>query len=205
MLRSFHLLNIIILTALLLSPVGKAFAHQPQEMTLKYFPDANRLKVEVHHRVKDKYEHYISRIAVQINNDVPIQYYLRGQDSTGLVLKEIKMNVASGKTIHVRAYCNTQGYLESVLHINEKNYYEQGAHYRSGYERPSYRGLERTLFDYHYDRFHDHSDYPHHLKQPKKDTQPEVMQDPVDSPQRRHMELERQIRRRFHRNLEGEL
>lgn len=198
--------RVAILSVLLAGVPLNVFAHQPSDLDLKYFPDAKRLTVEVHHHVEDSFKHYIERIEVRRNNGVPIKYYLRGQDTSSLVLKEIKFTAQLGDVIWVRAICNQGGDLEGTIRLESQSYYEEGANFRSRYERPDYRGLERTLEDFRYHRFRDHVLYGDDIiiivpgDAPKTPTEP---YNPVDTPQRRQLQKEEEIRRDFHKNLEG--
>jgi len=200
-----NITRMAILSILLTGFSPNVFAHPPSEMDLKYFPDSKRLYVEIHHRVEQSFEHYIERIEVQRNNDVPTKYYLRGQETSGLVLKEIKMPAAMGDTLAVRVVCNRSGDLQGVIHLNSQSYYEEGAYFRSRYERPDYRGLERTLDDFRYHRFRDHLLYNDLIIiQPRAEPlTPSEPYNPVDTPQRRQLQKEEEIRRDFHKRLEG--
>ena len=174
-------------------------------MDLKYFPDSKSLYVEIHHHVEQSSKHFIERIEVRHNNGVPIKYHLHGQDSSGLVIKEIRIPAQMGDTLSVRAICNLSGDLEGSIHLNSGSYYEDGAYFRSRFERPDRRGMERTLEDFRYNHFHDQLLFNDLIiiqprPEPLTPTEP---YNAVDTPQRRQLQKEEEIRRDFQKRLEG--
>jgi len=174
-------------------------------MDLKYFPDSKTLYVEVHHHAEEPFKHFIERIEVRRNDGVALKYHLHGQDNSGLVIKEIKIPAQMGDTLSVRAICNQTGELSGIIHLTSESYYEEGALFRSSYERPDRRGLERTLDDFRYHRFRDHLLYDDLIIiQPRPETlTPSEPYNAVDTPTRRQLQKEEEIRRDFQKGLEG--
>ena len=74
--------SLIIGLLLVMAMAGSGAAHGPKELSIEFDPAEQLLTVLVDHAVKDRAEHYINRIVVELNGETIIEQVFTSQVDT---------------------------------------------------------------------------------------------------------------------------
>lgn len=180
-----------------------SYAHQPPGMYVQYSPKKKKLQVKVDHAVDNRYKHFIHRLEIQINEEAPRTYYPSRQNQKMFSFQTYPLAAQEGDVINVVAYCNINGSIEAVLTLTPDNFNDERATYEITAEKKSYPQLQRILDNRRFDRTHGRDDAQSEEENAEESELPLQPHNIVDSPTRRQLELESEIRKKVHENTFG--
>ena len=106
---------ILFFVMLLVCPVS--FATPPFDLTLTYDLLNGTLTAQGHHPTQDRFEHYIRRMEVTINDGEAQEFYFTRQDSVSEFKQTVSVQTKPSDQIHIKVYCSQGGTREAELVI----------------------------------------------------------------------------------------
>ena len=104
-----------------------AHATPPTQIELKYDKDLKILYADIAHYSDKADKHYISKIFIQINQELPQKYYFRRQVKPNKFEVEFPLELKPKDVVNLKAQCSQGGSLEVSLEIAENEEESQAA------------------------------------------------------------------------------
>ena len=115
-----NITRMIMVAVLSLNIAVLAQARPPSTIELTYDAQKGSLHVVVKHVSENMRKHYIRKITVTRNKEVPVPYYYSSQTSAAEMMVDIPLKVMPKDTITVEAVCSEAGRGEETLIIPEE-------------------------------------------------------------------------------------
>ncbi len=88
------------------------WAHPPTDIKLSYDYSAKTLHIEMTHVTSNIVKHYIRRLEIVKNQDVPVTMTLPRQTTPHNLVEDVSLTAKPGDTIQVKAYSKEGGIAE---------------------------------------------------------------------------------------------
>ena len=112
-------LNKIIVTGIIAGMViglaWKGEANSPTKIQLTYDKEKKLLHVVVKHVAHNMRKHYIRKINVSRNDEVPVPYHFAKQTSADELIADVPLEAVANDVIKVKAICSEAGNAEESL------------------------------------------------------------------------------------------
>jgi len=95
-----------------------AFAHPPEAIVYKYYPETKILSVGVSHPVKESKKHFIKLIEIKLNGkDWITQNFLSQTNKDVQAVSYAVVDLKKGDVIDISAVCSVSGELKKTIKI----------------------------------------------------------------------------------------
>ena len=94
-----------------------SFATPPANLDLSYDLDAGTLTARGAHPTQDRFEHYIRRMEVVVNEGKVQKFYFTRQDSANEFNETVMLDIKPGDDIYAEVFCSYGGTKDAMIKI----------------------------------------------------------------------------------------